>query len=581
MVGVRPKTGRDRQDFLEKIKELEDFDSWPKAQQEKTLKKHPNGIESLRMTLKLNHLSKHDDAEGAVEWYKNHKTKKLLASQYCSLIRIFSESDVKYRDVFEEALEAAEKLEKKNEGIFSLAVRGYSNWLDDKNTLVWLEKLKAAGFEPRLRTYTPVITVLSKTVTLETLKEFQKQYSEMRVIMKKRDTNLTIVEFTDMLTGIFRIYKTIKKTDKTTLKEVEGFFNKVLFGLGSENIIPDDNLKELLIEWFKLKNYKVTPSVKIGVDGKCKCRLRLIQRRLAEEHKQQVSEKVDKLVSSQPALVGEWEFFKGWLKTREAKLKSRSIDPNVDVVIDAANVAYYKMMALGRMFRFDSINLITKELEKRNLSYLIVLHQSHTSKRDCSHPDDRDLLNKWRRDYKICIVPRHHNDDWYWLYIAMTQKKDAFILSNDEMRDHHFMMLRQKTFHHWKTNHQIYFSAYVDKQKRCLERIHLDFPGRYTMSVQIHFRDKKNVFSTRYGKQPTVGSKRGRDSDSKSFKINYIQGDYIDQKRKKIECIHIPSYLGPRPKEALPGQHKKYTSKPINYSVVNWTCIDRPSSSSK
>ncbi|CAM9583648.1 unnamed protein product, partial [Hapterophycus canaliculatus] len=50
-------------------------------------------------------------------------------------------------------------------------------------------------------------------------------------------------------------------------------------------------------------------------------------------------------------------------------------------------------------------------------------------------------------------APRN-NDDWYWLYAAVYIGGSVLVLTNDEMRDHHFSMLSHRSFERWKERHQ-------------------------------------------------------------------------------------------------------------------------------
>ena len=54
-------------------------------------------------------------------------------------------------------------------------------------------------------------------------------------------------------------------------------------------------------------------------------------------------------------------------------------------------------------------------------------------------------------------VPPLNNDDWYWLYLGVAGGENTWIVTNDEMRDHHFTMLSEGVFQHWRERHQCYF----------------------------------------------------------------------------------------------------------------------------
>merc|ERR1711935_1225910 len=52
-------------------------------------------------------------------------------------------------------------------------------------------------------------------------------------------------------------------------------------------------------------------------------------------------------------------------------------------------------------------------------------------------------------------TPPGMNDDWFWMHAALKYK--TLVVTNDEMRDHHFQMLAPKFFLRWKERHQIHF----------------------------------------------------------------------------------------------------------------------------
>ena len=54
--------------------------------------------------------------------------------------------------------------------------------------------------------------------------------------------------------------------------------------------------------------------------------------------------------------------------------------------------------------------------------------------------------------------PKQMNDDWFWLYagvVSTTANSSSIIISNDQMRDHHFQMLSMKHFLKWRERHWV------------------------------------------------------------------------------------------------------------------------------
>ncbi|KAJ1401664.1 hypothetical protein B484DRAFT_300011, partial [Ochromonadaceae sp. CCMP2298] len=48
------------------------------------------------------------------------------------------------------------------------------------------------------------------------------------------------------------------------------------------------------------------------------------------------------------------------------------------------------------------------------------------------------------------------NDDWFWLYAAVSLRKR--VVTNDEMRDHHFQLLHPRWFNLWRERNRVQFT---------------------------------------------------------------------------------------------------------------------------
>lgn len=87
---------------------------------------------------------------------------------------------------------------------------------------------------------------------------------------------------------------------------------------------------------------------------------------------------------------------------------------------------------------------------------LLVLHQRHLF--DNNLPSQfKPITERWNDEKLLFRTPVGSNDDWYWMFAALWLHKDVKVLTNDEMRDHHFQMLSHRTFQRWKERHQIHF----------------------------------------------------------------------------------------------------------------------------
>lgn len=141
-----------------------------------------------------------------------------------------------------------------------------------------------------------------------------------------------------------------------------------------------------------------------------------------------------------------------------------NIPPYYTIVLDGANIGYYKMNYAGAPAHVDyfQIHMVVMYLLSVGHYPLIVLHARHTFNNNLPAYSSengskiRNLLNFWKAHNILFITPPGSNDDWYWLYASV--KLNLQVITNDEMRDHLFKMLNLRYFTQWKERHQIHFN---------------------------------------------------------------------------------------------------------------------------
>ena len=159
-----------------------------------------------------------------------------------------------------------------------------------------------------------------------------------------------------------------------------------------------------------------------------------------------------------------WNGFKDFLLTNYIG--------GLDVVIDGANVGYYKQ----NFSHARQIDTVVQHFARLGKTILLVLHARHFS---------HHLMPEWARpivkSWSSILYRANHgmNDDWFWLHAALWG--NATVVTNDEMRDHHFQMLAPRSFLRWKERHQIHFCFEVVNGKRILKLTH---PNKYSRRVQ-------------------------------------------------------------------------------------------------
>jgi ribonuclease P protein 3 len=154
-----------------------------------------------------------------------------------------------------------------------------------------------------------------------------------------------------------------------------------------------------------------------------------------------------------------------------------------DVVVDGANVGFYKQnfAHAPRHVDYDQIDWIVRHWQRLGKKVLLCLHERHFSP-TLMPSQYKKLQQKWEAEGVLFQTPKGMNDDWFWLHAALTYK--TLVVTNDEMRDHHFQMLAPKTFLRWKERHQVHFNFSVWEGKHQARKVDLVYPEPYSRRIQ-------------------------------------------------------------------------------------------------
>jgi hypothetical protein len=86
---------------------------------------------------------------------------------------------------------------------------------------------------------------------------------------------------------------------------------------------------------------------------------------------------------------------------------------------------------------------------------LVVLHVRRKGEPSARQRDNAAWLEALARARRFWWAPPGSNDDWYWLYASVRARGRGLLVTNDEMRDHVFQLLRPKHFLKWKERHVV------------------------------------------------------------------------------------------------------------------------------
>jgi pentatricopeptide repeat protein len=202
---------------------------------------------------------------------------------------------------------------------------------------------------------------------------------------------------------------------------------------------------------------------------------------------------VDKNVRMRKEISGLWSSFTQWAEALVQQAGSSG--PNAggqhcqyDTVVDGANVGYFAPQGSGprRGINYVQVDALMAHLRLKGFRPLLFLHSRHVSaESQYARPGTREraIVEKWQQyrapehipssgsvkqqhqAHEGCLytTPAGANDDWYWIYFAV-RARCKLVVSNDLMRDHHFLLLSPRWFQRWKDRTQVKF-AFGQRQR--------------------------------------------------------------------------------------------------------------------
>jgi proteinaceous RNase P len=193
---------------------------------------------------------------------------------------------------------------------------------------------------------------------------------------------------------------------------------------------------------------------------------------LTEEERADLLAGIAKLACEREAQ-SEFDNFMNWLNVKKDGMNS---------IVDGANVGMYNQNFSTSGMNFNQVEKVLVELRKRakegDAPPIAFLHQRRVEGGPARKPHNQALLAKWDGAGELFTTAHGSNDDWYWLYAAVHAGDKAFLVTNDECRDHVFQMLPSpKLFYRWKERHQVRFSITAGE-------VELDYPAVFTTCMQ-------------------------------------------------------------------------------------------------
>lgn len=182
----------------------------------------------------------------------------------------------------------------------------------------------------------------------------------------------------------------------------------------------------------------------------------------------------------------DWSNFIRFLERQEKQADSKC---PFDIVIDGANIGYHQQnfSDAPRHVDYNQIDWTIRHFQEvKKQKVLLVMHSRHFSNKML--PDKyRPLYNAWMKGGILYKTPFGMNDDWFWMHAAL--KYNLLVVTNDEMRDHHFQMLAPRSFLRWKERQQIRFGfgnweEGTGENRGRKRQVILEYPSVYSRRIQ-------------------------------------------------------------------------------------------------
>lgn len=461
---------------------------------------------------KLDMCSKHGQVVDALKLYDEARSQKVEISRHiynvllylCSSFDVLDEKNVNLG--LSRGFEIYEQMGRDgiapDEATFTNAARLAGKGEDPGMAFELVKKMKSAKILPKLRSYDPALLGFSKNMEAEKAYEVDAHMAASGVCPEEPqlaallEVSVNVGREDKVYEMLHRLRSSVRQVLGSTAEIIEQWFrSRTAAEVGKERW-DVEKVKEGVLKggggwhgqgWLGKGEWKVMKT-EMDKDGVCQCcGERLVCIDINPLETENFASELSRL-ACQKEVQANFTKFQDWL---------RSEGP-FEAVIDGANISLNNAHA----FSFFQLNVIVECVRKLSPTKrlpLIILHTSRVVNGPANSPKNKKLLEKWRSAGALYATPKGSNDDWYWLYAAVSSK--CLLVTNDEMRDHLFQLLGTSFFPRWKEKHQVRYTA-------SKEGTSLHMPPPYSIVIQ--------------------------ESERGSWHIPLTNGDYIDTPRQWV-----------------------------------------------
>nr|CCC50567.1 conserved hypothetical protein, fragment [Trypanosoma vivax Y486] len=258
------------------------------------------------------------------------------------------------------------------------------------------------------------------------------------------------------------LLRKLLKGEATTVNKDKGMCDRCGTALYSFDFSPGD--RETLLNDIETK--LIEP--RLGSPGSCESASKVssveIERRVGEfqKFKELISIlEYDAVIDG--ANVGYYGLSSWYRAAKEALLSSRGVDPTKVSEHELCEVP----VPVDVPPKFPLIDEMLTHARRLRSKSLVMLHRRH-----------RNLL----LESSLVVCPGFLNDDYCWLYAAI-RKPNCLVVSNDQMRDHHFSLLSRRSFLRWRQRHRVTYAGRFNRMTGAVTLL-LSPPRPYAIWVQ-------------------------------------------------------------------------------------------------
>ncbi|KAL3838540.1 hypothetical protein ACJIZ3_023131 [Penstemon smallii] len=365
-----------------------------------------------------------------------------------------------------------------NEATFTNASRLAAEKEDPELAFDLVKRMKDHGIVPKLRSYGPALFGFCKKGMADKAYEVDSHMMENGVLAEEPELSALLRVSSEVKIEekvyemLHRLRTTVRQVSEETAVVMEDWFRSTKAAeVGMENW-DLEKVRRGILEggggwhgrgWLGKGNWRVLRT-EMDENGVCKaCGEKLVCIDIDPKETENFAKSLAKLACQKEAR-SNFVRFQEWLQQHGP----------FDAVVDGANLG----LANQHIFNFHQVKRVVNQLREMSPSKkmpLVILHQSRVTGGPAQHPNNKKLLDSWKKAGALYSTPQGSNDDWYWLYAAVSSK--CLLVTNDEMRDHLFNLLGNSFFPRWKEKHQV-------RLKPSIDGLIMHMPPPYSIVIQ-------------------------------------------------------------------------------------------------